>query len=126
MTSKGIICRSLSVAILLAGFCASAGAGVIQYSNSTAYLSATSSVTTVTFDGPSNNQVITYSNSSGYTNDGATFIGYDNASGPSGYDLRDENLTPYWGSGAFLDGPGFFSPSANAGITVFLPANTFA
>jgi hypothetical protein len=126
MTNKGIICRSLSVAILLASFCVSARATVIEYSDQSSFTAATSGLATITFAGPASNQVISYSNSSGYTNDGATFIGYDNASGPSGYDLRDEDVTPDWGSGAYLDGPGSFGSSANAGITVFLPSNTFA
>jgi len=125
MTNKGIICRWLSVVILLASFCVSAGATVVEYSSQTAYLSATTNVSTITFDGPASNSIVSYGTSAGYTNDGATFIGYDNASGPSGYDLRDENVTPEW-SGAYLDGPSFFSLAANAGITVFLPANTFA
>ena len=126
MTSKRIICRWLYVAILVASFCISAGATVVQYSDQSSFTTATSGVTTITFAGPASNQVISYSNSSGYTNDGATFIGYDNASGPSGYDLRNEDVTPDWGSGAYLDGPGFFSSSANSGITVYLPSNTFA
>jgi hypothetical protein len=126
MTTKGIICRWLSVGILLASFHFSAGATVVEYSNQTAYLSATTSVSTITFDGPANNSIVSYGNSSGYTSEGVNFIGYDNGAGPSSYDLRDENLTPYWGFGAFLDGPSSFGPSNNAGITVFLPANTYA
>jgi hypothetical protein len=126
MTTKGIICRSLSVGILLTGFRVPTRATVLEYTNQSSFTTATSGVTTITFAGPGSNQVNSYSNSSGYVNDGATFVGYDNASGPSGYDLRNEDVMPDWGSGAYLDGPGFFSAAANAGITVTLPSNTFA
>src|SRR5579863_1101157 len=126
MTNKGIICRSISVAILFSGFCVSAGAAVVQYTNQSSFTTATSGVTTITF-GPAGSSTTMYNNSSGYTNDGATFVGYDNTTGQAGsYDLKDEDVTPDWGSGAYLDGPGSFGSSADAGITVTLPSNTFA
>jgi hypothetical protein len=126
MTNQRIICRWLSGAILLGCFCVSGGAAVLEYTTQSSFTAATSGVTTVTFTGPGTNSSVSYSNSTGYVSNGADFIGYDNASGPSGYDLKNTDNLPDWGSGAYLDGPGSFGSSNNAGITVFLPTNTFA
>jgi hypothetical protein len=127
MTNKRIICRWLSVAILLASFCISASATVMEYTTQGSFTTATSGISTIDFNGTVGEPALgSYSNSTGYQYDGVTFIGYDNASGPSGYSLNDTDLSPDWNSGADLDGPGSFGSSANAGINVTLPANTFA
>jgi hypothetical protein len=126
MTKQRIICRWLSGAILLGCFCVPGGATVLEFTTQSSFTAATSGVTTVTFTGPGPNSSNSFSNSTGYVSNGADFIGYDNASGPSGYDLKNTDNLPDWASGAYLDGPGSFGSSANAGITVSLPANTFA
>jgi hypothetical protein len=127
MTKQRIICRWLSGAILLGSFCVSGGATVLEYTTQSSFTAATSGVTSVTFTGPGPNSTVSYSTSAGYVSGGADFIGYDNTSGSSGsYDLKNTDNLPDWGSGAYLDGPGFSGLSNNAGITVTLPTNTFA
>jgi hypothetical protein len=125
MTNKRIICRWLSVAILLASFCVSASATVMEYTDQTAYLSATSNLTTITFSGigSGNNFDVTYNNSGGLIVGGnVTFEGYGST---NNYSLEVEDRPTDWGNGAYLVGPTDFNTNVS-GIIVTLPAGVFA
>jgi hypothetical protein len=115
--------RLFVFSILAAAWCAPARASVTEYTDQTSFLSATSNITTIGFEGiASSNQDVYFNNSGGETIDGVNFAGLDSG---NNYTLYVENETPNWGSGSYLVGPEEFSANVSA-IEVSLPSGVYA
>jgi hypothetical protein len=127
-------CRLLTFAMLLASCGFSASAGVLEYTNQTAFLSATSNLTTINFEGIENQGGSDQDERSGLTLDLVQFTGNENnGSCPNNCFLEVENpgtvpnpgAFQSWGSGSYLVGPTDFSTDVS-GIHVLLPAGIYA
>jgi hypothetical protein len=109
--------RSYSfVTALLIGCCVTASGSVVVYTDRNQWLTATSTVSTITFEGQ------TASGSGELTISGVDFQGFDNGA-ETQHDLQVSSGN-YWGSGDFLKGPA--GSSLGQHIIVTLPGGVFA
>lgn len=125
---------SFVTALLISG-CVTASASVVVYTDFTTWQSATSNVNTIAFEGITtpDNKIVQYNggaNGDTLTIGSVSFQGFDTASGGPDLEVND-SLSPNWGTGAILRGPGPFTSSsrivASLGPGVFaVGSNVFA
>ena len=110
--------------LLLAGMSISASASVVQYTDQVSFSAATSSITTIGFEGiaPTNGDA---NENGGLTIGGATFVGTDNQFNGADLAVEDAPSGDNWGSGDYLVGP-FFHSGGFSRIDVMLPSGIYA
>jgi hypothetical protein len=121
-------CYLCAVTLLLIGCCIPVSASVVLYTDRNAWLSATSSVNNIDFEGLTPAGTVKQYNGGSNSNSlivgSDTFQGFDNSSATS-YDLEvNNNIHPNWSSGAVLQGPSYFGSSSR--VEAALPAGVFA
>jgi hypothetical protein len=104
--------RSYSfVTALLISVCVPASASVTVFTTRSSWISATTGVNNIDFEGlAAAGQVVLYNgiggNSDTLTIGSVSFQGFDHASTTSSLELEVNNSVPSWGTGAVLQGPG--------------------
>jgi hypothetical protein len=113
---------SFVTALLISG-CVSASASVSVFTTRGSWISATTGVNNIDFEGlAAAGNVVQYNGIGGnqdtLTIGSVSFQGFDHASTTTSLDLEVNNSVPSWGTGAVLQGPGHFDSNSRIAATV--------